>query len=394
MELGPDILCSQLDHSRALLAKFQLKDCKGDSPGMVKSGILDKEDGSVELSAAISELVMLRELVHIRREWLRTGSLWAVAQSAAPELCDKLRQRILGTAGLVSAARLAVAQGVGVGESGLASIARAVRGCGICMRLRLLPLAEVSEPFAEFTGFLAAHVPESRADAHFWRNIQKDARHAEELAERDGMDAATPRMHELVDAVALRCIGLAAGKESARRSAHVLRLTVEADFVPAAAEVLRSGILNFLAPYLNAARFRAIRVEPSEGAGAEVIVEGERRGKTVVDVAIESSPRGTAEDCKLLADHFADLTSPFSVAARGNFGISSFTVLSGCVFLSLFLAPEPVLNNSVSCLEEVASPQDYQTEQGGTLGNLSPDRQRLARRLVRDMAEADRKSVV
>jgi hypothetical protein len=391
MELGPDALCTQVDDARVVLASA--KSQRGGRRDLRTNEIQEPAGTNVvseEVSVAMNELAKLRELVHIRRGWLRTGSLGAIAQSAAPELYDKLMQRILGPEGLVAAARLAMARDGGVGEIELAAISRAVRACGMCMRLKLLSSAAVTGPFAELTGFLAAHVPGSRADALVWRRIEKDARLAEELAEKEGTDAVMPLMRKLVDAVALRCIGAAAGNDAVGPSTNVVRFTVEASFVPAASEILRSGILSLLIHHLPGARLRAIRVEPVEGVAVTAAMLDDRgRGKTIVDVAIETSPRGTAVDCKFLSNSFADLSSHFSAAARGQYGVTSVCLLSGCIFLSLSLAPVPLRD------QNSADDDDFHDESGSRMegvarvfSSASCDRQRLSRKLRDDLAEA------
>ena len=331
VELGPDILCLQLDEARSLLEVSRpISSSQNSTQGSGEDGI------SEEVKEAQAVAVHLRELVHIHREWLRRGSLRAVAEEAAPNLCKIVHDRVLGPAGLLPVAQLAISRGGGAEGVDLAVIAKALQACELCSRLKLLPSEKLVGAGAELAEFLTAYTLDSRAEARLWRRVQRDAAAADALAEMEGAGAAVSTRSLLLNTLTLRCLASVAGAGSRRAASSVVRMTVEASFAPGAAEVLRSGILGLLRTQLPGTLLRAIRVEPAEGAA----MDGRSSGRTLVDVAIESSPRGPMKDGKCLSETFADLSSTFAIAARSRFGISSVSILNHCVFLSLFLAPK------------------------------------------------------
>jgi hypothetical protein len=305
-------------------------------------GVAAEESATTEVVLARAAAARLRELVYVRLAQLRTGSLARAAAAALPEACAAVRARVLAPDGLLTAARAVIARGDG-GEEGLRVVSRALRACRLCARLGLLPPRRALEDAAaELAGFLSAHAPGARAAALAWRAAQRDAAAADATAEADGPPAAAPARRRLADDLALRGLAASTAAASAWAGACMVRVTVEAAFEPEAAEVLRSGLLCLLVPQVPGARLRAIRVEPADGAAATAgRGSGDGCARTLADIAIEGSPRGADVDGRRLAAAFNDLTTSFSIVARGRYGVSGVAVLAGCVFLSLSLAPLP-----------------------------------------------------
>ncbi len=391
-ELGPDTLCTQLDEARALLSEPDASNCSVAGGG----GLAAEESAAAEVALARAAVARLRELVHVRLAQLRTGSLARLAAAALPKACAAVRARVLGPDGLLTAARAVIARGDG-GEEGLRAVSRALRACRVCARLGLLPPRRALEDAAgELAGFLSAHAPSDRAAALAWRATQRDAAAADATAETDGHTAAAPARRRLADDLALRGLAASTAAASSWASACMVRVTVEAKFEPAAAEVLRSGILCLLVSQVPGARLRAVRVEPADGAAcAAGRGSGDGCDRTLVDVAIERSPRSAEVDGRRLAATFTDLTTQFSVVARGSYGVSAVTVLAGCVFLSLSLASLPSTdtgNGGDGDDENDVSPGSGPGG-GGMVDEdeediLASARRRASRRLRADLAEA------